>query len=314
MSGGLPTGLGAAIEEALARLGTPGSVVRAEPLGGGCINHASRLTTEQGESFFLKWNARAARGLFTAEANGLAALASARALRVPAVIACAEAEAGTPAWLLLEYVAPGSPAAGYAVRLGEGLVQLHRSGCRGGVQDTHNARACGWERDNFIGSLPQSNAPADTWGEFWRDRRLAPQLELVCARGHFRGREGHVLDRVLARTGALLADVEAEAAGLLHGDFWSGNAYADGDGEPVLIDPAVYRGHREVDLAMSELFGGFPRGWPRAYEDAWPLRSGYDAFRRALYQLYYLLVHVNLFGSRYEASCVAAAHRVVAAD
>jgi fructosamine-3-kinase len=144
------------------------------------------------------------------------------------------------------------------------------------------------------------------WGAFWRDRRLGPQLARARKAGHFRDGTGALLDRVVERTPALLADLD-EPPSLLHGDLWGGNVFPDGEGRPVLIDPAVYRGHREVDLAMSELFGGFPSGWPEAYDVAWPVADGYAPHRRALYQLYYLLVHVNLFGAGYAAACIRAA-------
>jgi fructosamine-3-kinase len=291
---GLPPALAAAVERALAAAGRPGGIAGVEPVRGGCINHGSRVTTTAGETWFLKWNPHAPSGMFAAEAEGLGALAAARALRVPEVIAHGD----SPAFLLLEHVAPGRPARDFAERLGEGLAALHRA-ARGAPW--------GWERDNYIGSLPQSNAPADTWGEFWRDRRLVPQLARARRQGRLAGAEGRVLDRLLERCAELLAPVEDEGPSLLHGDLWGGNVYADGAGRPVLIDPAVHRGHREVDLAMSELFGGFPAAWPRAYAATRPLDPEYSRFRRALYQLYYLLVHVNLFGSGYEAACLAAA-------
>ena len=287
----LPAPLVAEVEAAL------GTRLRGSaPIGGGCISFGARLDTERGERFFLKCNPTAPRGLFEAEADGLAALAAARSIRVPEVIAVGNG-VGSSAWLLLEYVAPGRPRPDYDEALGEGLVALHRT-AHGG---------CGWERDNFIGSLPQPNGVRPSWGEFWRDARLAPQLEIALERGHFSGGVAAQLERVVGRTPELLAAVDAEGPSLLHGDLWGGNVYADGEGRPVLIDPAVYRGHREVDLAMSELFGGFPAGWPAAYASAWPIDEGYHGFRRALYQLYYLLVHVNLFGASYEAACVEAA-------
>jgi fructosamine-3-kinase len=238
--------------------------------------------------------------MFAAEADGLSALARAGALRVPEVIAVGEA----PALLLLEHVAPGRPARDFGERLGAGLAALHRAA-------RAPAAGWGWPGDNFIGSLPQSNAASPAWGPFWRDRRLAPQVALARGRGHLGGAAGRELDRVLERCASLLAPVEEEGPSLLHGDLWGGNVYADGDGAPVLIDPAAYRGHREVDLAMSELFGGFPPEWPAAYDEAWPIDPAYADHRRALYQLYYLLVHVNLFGAGYEAGCVRAAREAL---
>lgn len=304
MTHALPGEVARGIEVALeARLGRPTRVVGAQPLAGGCVNPSARITTDAGERFFAKWNGRAPPGLFAAEADGLLALAAVRALRVPEVVGVGDAPTAGMQWLLLEYVEPGRPARDYAARLGDGLAALHRA--RAARPDW------GWPRGNFIGPLAQANPSPGTWAEFWRDARLAPQLALARRRGHFEGQDGALLDRVLEHTPELLARV-AEPPSLLHGDLWGGNVFADGAGRPVLIDPAVYRGHREVDLAMSELFGGFPSGWPEAYDEAWPIQAGYDGHRRALYQLYYLLVHVNLFGSGYEAGCVAAARAALA--
>ena len=297
MTGRLPAALETAVADALGGLGASAHIVASEPVGGGCINHGSRLVTDRGERFFLKWNAHAPAGMFAAEADGLRALAAADALRVPRVIAHGDA----PAFLLLEYVEPGRPGPDYAEELGIGLARLHRE------RDPR----WGWPRDNFIGSLDQANATSPTWGAFWRDRRLAPQLALARERGHFAGTGRRELERLLERCEEVLAVVEEEGPGLLHGDLWGGNVFSDAHGVPVLIDPAVYRGHREVDLAMSELFGGFPGSWPDAYDDAWPIDPAYADHRRALYQLYYLLVHVNLFGAGYEAGCVRAAREAL---
>ncbi len=304
MSAGRAARLAPALSSALERAleGVLGGAVRlagAEALGGGCVNPSARLTTERGERFFVKWNPRAPADLFAVEADGLRALrtAAGAALRVPEVLAVGRGGGGSPPWLLLEYIEPGRAGPAYASALGAGLASLHRAPASGGW---------GWERDNFIGPLPQANAAAPTWGEFWRDRRLAPQLKRARAAGRFRGADAGVRDRAVDSTPELLAGVD-EPASLLHGDLWGGNVLADGEGRPALIDPAAYRGHREVDLAMSELFGGFPPGWPRAYSDSWPLDEGYARGRRALYQLYYLLVHVNLFGAGYESGSLAAA-------
>ncbi|HEX2092388.1 MAG TPA: fructosamine kinase family protein, partial [Longimicrobiaceae bacterium] len=152
--------------------------------------------------------------------------------------------------------------------------------------------------DNFIGPLPQPNAPAAGWAEFWRDRRLEPQLRRARDAGHSPGPPAD-WERLFARLPGLLAPAERDGSSLLHGDLWSGNVVAGAGGEPWLVDPAAYRGHREVDLAMAGLFGGFSARFHAAYAEAWPLLPGYPEGRRAVYQLYYLLVHVVLFGGGY---------------
>jgi fructosamine-3-kinase len=150
--------------------------------------------------------------------------------------------------------------------------------------------------DNFIGALPQRNEASGSWAEFWRARRLQPQLAMARDAGRLPGREVD-WERLWDRLPEVLAPAEQDGPSLLHGDLWGGNVLAAAAG-PALIDPAVYRGHREADLAMTELFGGFGDGFYAAYREAWPLLPGY-ATRRAVYQLWYLLVHVNLFGGDY---------------
>lgn len=289
------------------RLGRPVRLGRMRPVGGGCINASVRVEIkedEQGEEpeeFFLKWNET---DLFTAEADGLRALREAAGedgVRVPEVVGVGTGDDGAEAWLLLEFVPQGHPTPEYGSRLGEGLAELH-----------HNVgERFGWDRPNWIGSLPQSNTPSADWPAFWREERLAPQLAVARENGFFTGGQGKVLDRLLERLEELLAGTEEDGPSLLHGDLWSGNVYPGAGGEPVLIDPSVYRGHREVDLAMSQLFGGFPPGFLRAYDEAWPLDDAYEQVRRDVYQLYYLLVHVNLFGASYVERSVEAARRAV---
>jgi len=305
----LPDAIADAVCRALDERGLGRRVERVESVGGGCINHGARLETDAGASVFLKWNAAAPPGMFEAEADGLEALADAGTLRVPAPLAWSDgAHAGAAgedghetsvSWLLMEHVPAGRASGAVDERLGAGLAALHASAEGDGF---------GWARDNWIGSLPQANEPSSSWADFWRERRLAPQLERARARGHLKDA---ALDRVLDLCPAALADVERPH--LLHGDLWGGNWFAAEGGEPVLIDPAVYRGHGEVDLAMSELFGGFAPGFYDAYREARGITSAYGAYRRDLYQLYYLLAHVNLFGAGYEAGSLRAARRVVAA-
>jgi fructosamine-3-kinase len=292
------------VEGALGRLGHPRKITSVAPVTGGCINHGARLSVEGGSRFFLKWNAHAPPRFFDAEADGLRALAAARSLRVPAPLARGGGS-GAPGWLLLEYIDAGRPAQDYEERLGQGLARLHASAPPG--------TAYGWSRSNWIGSLPQMNRESRSWSAFWRDQRLAPQLQRARDRGFLRGPGAAVLDRLLDLTPVALADVETGPVHLLHGDLWGGNAFAGPAGEPVLIDPAVYHGHGEVDLAMTELFGGFGARFYQAYAAAGRITQAYAAHRRDLYQLYYLLVHVNLFGAQYEERTLAAAARAAAA-
>ncbi|HEX8395026.1 MAG TPA: fructosamine kinase family protein [Longimicrobium sp.] len=278
----IPDGLRAAVEAHLGR------VLSAESVGGGSINRAARLRTADGP-VFIKYHPRSPAGMFAAEARGLDALRRAAAgLVIPRVLARGDAREGVPAWLALEWLEPAAPSPADDERLGRGLAALHRSPVAG----------WGWEEPNFIGSLPQANDTASSWPEFWRLRRLGPQLDLARRAGRLPA-AGSEWARLMERLPDLLAAAEEDGPSLLHGDLWSGNRMQTTDG-PALIDPAVYRGHREVDLAMAELFGGFGARFGAAYREAWPLAPGYPT-RRAIYQLYYLLVHVNLFGGGYVA-------------
>jgi fructosamine-3-kinase len=226
--------------------------------------------------------------MFAAEAYALDQLRDhAAELVVPHVIAHAEADGDAPAWLALEWLHPAPRSPEFLERLGRGLAQMHRAS---------TDPSWGWDRDNFIGSLAQQNAPADTWLGFWRDRRLGPQLNLARRSGRLPGREAD-WERLFDRLPAILRPADEDGPSLLHGDLWSGNVLSTAMG-PALIDPATYRGHREADLAMADLFGGFGDRFHAAYGEVWPLQPGYEA-RRPVYQLYYLLGHVNLFGGGY---------------
>lgn len=298
----LPAPVREGVLAALGRRGLATRIVGVTPLKGGCINQGARLTTEGGTHFFLKWNATVPPRFFDAEADGLRALAAAGALRVPSPVARGGGS-GAPSWLLLEYIPAGAPGPDLDERLGRGLARLHASAPAG--------TPFGWSRNNFIGSLPQANRASHSWSAFWRDQRLAPQLRRAHDRGFLRGPGAEALDRVLDLVSGALADVETGPVHLLHGDLWGGNVFVGPGGEPVLIDPAVYHGHGEVDLAMTELFGGFGASFYAAYAEVGALTDAYAAYRRDLYQLYYLLAHVNLFGSPYEVRTLSAAARVV---
>jgi protein-ribulosamine 3-kinase len=290
----LPEALTAALASEL------GPIVGVRPVGGGCIHPAVRLETAEG-LVFVKYGGRSSHDVFAVEAAGLEALRSAaHELRVPAVVSCSQPGSGEVAWLALEWMEAGPSSSGCAERLGRGLARLH------GVR----RREWGWERDGYIGPLPQPNAVALSWAEFWWSRRLEPQLALAERSACLPGTRAE-WDRLASRLDDLLAFAEADGASLLHGDLWGGNVIALASGEPALVDPAVYRGHREVDLAMTELFGGFAPRFYAAYRETWPLAAGYTEVRRYVYQLYYLLVHVNLFGGGYLGQTAAMLRRVL---
>lgn len=289
----MPAPVRAAVELAIAGLpgrDAAGTKIRTvSRVGGGCISPGARVETGGGSAYFVKWAApgEAPPRFFEEEARSLRALAQVGRVRVPAVIS-----AGSD-WLLLEWLEPGPAADGAWAELGQGLAGMHRAG----------ADAFGWPADNWIGSLPQSNVAADGWPGFWRDRRIGPQWERARSGGFFDASDQRAMDALALRLDDLLEAGERDGPSLLHGDLWSGNVHMLGGGGAALIDPSSYHGHREVDLAMARLFGGFGRDFFEAYEDAWPLEPGFAAIRCGIYQLYYLLVHVNLFGAGYVGRC-----------
>lgn len=233
---------------------------------------------------FIKTAPAADLGRFEAEVAGLETLRATKAIRVPEVFTCEVA--GNQARLVLEHFDLRSLDRSSGAALGHALAALHHT-----IGEEFGAPA-----DNYIGPTPQINVPHRNWARFFADCRLTPQLDLALANG---------MERALVARGRNLAERLAAffvdhspAPSLLHGDLWSGNAGALADGTPVLFDPAVYYGDRETDLAMAELFGGFPESFFVAYRDAWPLDSGFEA-RKTLYNLYHILNHFNLFGASY---------------
>ncbi len=258
-------------------------IADAESLIGGDINKAARVALHDGETIMLKWNRAAGPDFFAAEAHGLETLAAAEAIRVPGVIAVG---AGFLALEWIEKERRFLDRDAFGERFGRALANLHR----------HTTDLYGLERDNYIGTLPQSNAQGASWLAFYREERIGAQLRIAQERGKLIREREEALFELMDRLGEWIDD-SAIVPSLLHGDLWSGNFMIGVGGEPVLIDPAVYYGHREIDLAMTELFGGFPGSFYAAYNESYPL-DGYEE-RRALYQLYPLMVHMNLFGGSY---------------
>jgi fructosamine-3-kinase len=236
------------------------------------------------QRYFVKFNDAAKLDMFTAEAAGLNEIAQAQAIRVPAPICWGTS--GDQAYLVLEYVEQAHPQRESMAQLGQALAQLHR----------RLSEHYGWHRDNTIGATLQVNTPSTNWVDFWQRHRLGFQLELAKRNGHG-GKLQRRGERLVADLGTFFR-AGAPVASLLHGDLWSGNYTFDEHGHPVIFDPAVYYGDRETDLAMTELFGGFPSRFYDAYREAYPLEAGY-AVRKTFYNLYHVLNHLNLFGGGY---------------
>ena len=273
------------------------TVKHARPISGGDINEAFALDLADGTTVFVKTNATAPRAMFWAEARGLAWLSQKTALRVPGVLAVGQDPDG-PAFLVLEHIRSAPRRRDFDEILGRGLAALHRYGASG----------FGLDHDNFIGKLPQRNVPERTWAEFYRKHRLEPQLIRAVERGLTTPAVRQGFERLMATLDVQVGPPEPPAR--LHGDLWSGNLLVDETGGPCLIDPAVYGGHREMDLAMMRLFGGFGPRVFAAYEETYPLAPGH-AERIPLYQLYPLLVHLNLFGRSYLAAVEEALAQLV---
>jgi fructosamine-3-kinase len=276
-----------------AALGT--EIRSSRAVSGGSINDAFACELADGRRVFVKSNRRYPR-MFPCEARGLAWLAAAKALAVPAVLAVS-GDRDTTGFLVLEYLEPAR-APDYEVALGRGLAALHRSG----------APSFGHDEDNFLATLEQDNTPAADWPTFYSQRRLDPLVRAAIDAGHAPRSWAAAFDRLYARLDQLAGPAEPPAR--LHGDLWSGNLHADHRGAPVLIDPAVYGGHREIDLAMLTLFGGPGPRCFAAYDESYPRADGH-ADRVPLYQLYPLLAHVNLFGGSYVGSVDAALRRLL---
>ncbi len=269
---------------------TPFQVKESRSIGGGCINQAYRIS-DGARHFFVKLNSAGNLEMFAAESAGLEEIQQSGAMRVPQPICCGHNN--EMAWLVLEYLSLGHRARGKASDLGEQLAAMHRI----------TSPQYGWYRDNTIGQTPQINLQSSNWIAFWRTQRLGYQLNLAQRNG-FIGKLQTLGEQLLNDLDKFFTDAPPSPS-LLHGDLWSGNYDYDDSGSPILFDPAVYYGDRETDIAMTELFGGFPADFYSAYRYNYPLDSGYNS-RKHVYNLYHILNHVNLFGGNYrhQAECM----------
>ena len=255
-------------------------------LSGGSINTAVRLKTSHGD-FFVKYNtAHRFPAMFQKEARGLALLGQAGVIDVPQVLHLDEDE--EHAFLMLSYIDSAQEANDFWDDFGERLAALHR---------TH-AEKFGLDHDNYMGSLYQRNSQHDDWVEFFIMERLEPQIKLAREDGNLSRNDVTAFERLYKKLDSIFPETQPS---LVHGDLWSGNFMVNHEGRACLIDPAAYYGHPEIDIAMSTLFGGFSNRFHEAYNRHNPLEKGWR-YRLPVYNLYPLMVHVNLFGGSYLSS------------
>ena len=272
--------------------GSSVAVAHTDRVSGGDINKAYALTLNTGSRIFMKANAKENAGFFTAEAAGLSAIAATGAIGTPQIL-CTGTDDGEQvgySFLLLSYIESGPRRKDYWETFARELAALHQADS----SDFVPGGKFGFVQDNYIGARPQANGGCESWTAFFRDRRLVPQFK--AADRWFSAADRSRITKLLDHLDTLL--VEPERPSLLHGDLWGGNVLCGPEGKALLIDPAVYVGHAEADLAMTELFGAFPAAFYAAYREVRPLQAGYEE-RRDLYNLYQLLNHLNLFGGSY---------------
>ncbi|WP_337871811.1 fructosamine kinase family protein [Ignavibacterium sp.] len=260
-------------------------IISSKSVGGGCINDAETIFTNDNRRFFLKKNFSAPNDMFFKEANGLEELKKANTIRVPEVILVDKN------FILLEQISSGKKSKSFEEDFGRAFARLHK----------FSAEHFGFYEDNYIGSTPQKNIPSEDekndWIKFYFDKRILFQYKLLESNGY--------ADSAIKKRIALLEnkieeilDGNENIPSLLHGDLWSGNYLIDENGNACLIDPAVYYGNREADLAMTKLFGGFSSTFYNSYRETFPLADGYE-YRENIYKLYHVMNHLNLFGGGY---------------
>jgi len=268
-------------------LGQTFQIQNGRKIAGGCINNSYQLEGSS-QNYFVKLNHSQYQDMFAAEAAGLTELGKAVAIKVPKPLCWGTT--GNNAYLVMEYLALHGDSHSSSSDLGQKLAVLHQK----------TFPQFGLHRDNYIGSTPQVNSLESNWVTFWQNHRLGFQLKLAARNGYVGKKLQNKGEQLMADVGQFFTDYQPQSS-LLHGDLWSGNYGITTDTQgahPVIYDPAVYYGDRETDMAMTELFGGFPRHFYEAYQGTWALDSGYST-RKVLYNLYHILNHLNLFGGGY---------------
>ena len=256
-------------------------ITNTRSVGGGCINQGYKISGSEFD-YFVKLNQASQVEMFAAEALGLKQMYATQTITVPKPVCWGIA--GNSCYIVLEWLDLGGSSSQAWTEMGSQLAQMHQQG---------TADRFGWEINNTIGSTPQINTWMDNWADFFAEQRIGYQLKLAKRRGGSFPDTTKVVEAVREQ----LADRKPEAS-LVHGDLWSGNAAVTKTGKPVILDPATYYGDREVDLAMTELFGSFPASFYRGYNQSWQLDRGYQR-RKTIYNLYHILNHFNLFGGGY---------------
>lgn len=261
-----------------------------QELHGGCISTAALVTLEDGRQYFVK-SSHHDLDLYQAEHDGLDAIRATQTLRVPKVIGTGRTQCDN-SFLVLEAIEAGVSTAISDAEFGRSLARMHRR--------TQTTRF-GYPQSNFIGSTPQINTWANNWQTFFVENRLLPQIRMAKNQVLTTPLFDRHADRLLSRMGDLLHDSASPV--LTHGDLWAGNVIVSKDGLPVLIDPAVSYSERESEFGMMTLFGEFRPEFYEAYDECWPLMDGWQE-RVKIYQLYHLLIHLNLFGHSYFEPCM----------
>jgi fructosamine-3-kinase len=260
-------------------------------LSGGCISDAFKVLTNDGSNYFLKYNLSTSNDMFVKEANGLKELSKANAIRIPDVLSFDED------YILLEYISSSNKGKNFFEEFGRSFAKMHKL----------TSDSFGFYENNYIGSNLQVNIPDEKektdWTAFYLHKRILFQLKLAEKLGN----STDTLIKGISRLEDKMEDIiggSKEKPSLLHGDLWSGNYMIDENGSAVLIDPAVYYGHREADLGMTKLFGGFSTEFYRSYAESFPLEDDYE-YRENIYKLYHVLNHLNLFGGGYYSQAIS---------
>ena len=266
-------------------------ITKMNSLSGGCISSSYKVNTKDGNSYFLKYNYSSGSDMFLTEAHGLQELDKPGVITIPKVISFDKE------FILLDLIENSGRSKNFSEDFGRKFAVLHK----------FNNEKYGFYEDNYIGSNPQLNIPDNdeekNWTKFYFQKRILYQFHLAEKSGNSTSDLRSSISKLENKIDLIVTD-NSEKPSLLHGDLWGGNYMVDKNGFACLIDPAVYYGNREADLAMTKLFGGFDSEFYRAYNEEFPLPDGYD-YRENIYKLYHVLNHLNLFGSGYYSQAIS---------